>query len=115
MAGRSGIDWYKRREAKSPLKVHNEEADKPFEETTIFGWNKPPNQAHRNERKLKVYIHNCDNVEWMLTAVNQFNQVKATLHLRNDELFTSFSRTLKQGAQPAKKTDASGYSFQDLK
>jgi hypothetical protein len=37
----------------------------------------------------------------MLTAVNQFNQVKYTLHLRNDESFTSFSRTLKQGAQAA--------------
>jgi hypothetical protein len=31
MAGRSGIDWYKRKEAKSPLKIHIEEADKPFE------------------------------------------------------------------------------------
>ena len=101
MSGRSTTDWYKEKEAASPLKLISTVDVKKLQTITIYGYDRPSTEADRRERREKVYMHNCENVETILACVTAFEGLVSTLHLEHGSLFAEFRKTLGMGVQPA--------------
>ena len=98
MAGRSSTEWYKEKEKDSPIKLASELCTN-LETTTIYGWDRPANQDNRRERKARVYVHSANNVETLITCLNQFLQVREDLNLNGPEHFSEYKKTLSVGLQ----------------
>ena len=99
MAGRSTTEWYREKEKLSPIVLNTDLDPKKMETVIVYGYDRPPNEADRRERKSTAHVHGGKSPEMVLTCLSQFDQMRVDLHLFNNDLFIAYRKTLKVGLQ----------------